>query len=154
MDMEKATEKGIQRVARKVLASFFSLNEEEKDEDEEKSAEGSNETEEVKETAKAAEPEAEQQQAETSPAFTVSWSRLRVILPLKRSLTNRILMPGQYAIRHTMRNHTILKSEAIIKMIAGMVKPEHKVNLRTPDKVILVEIFQVCHALFFFWTAV
>lgn len=51
---------------------------------------------------------------------------------------------GQYAIRHTMRNHTILKSEAVIKMIAGMVKPEHKVNLRTPDKVILVEIFQVC----------
>lgn len=50
----------------------------------------------------------------------------------------------QYAIRHTMRNHTILKSEAVIKMIAGMVKPEHKVNLRTPDKVILVEIFQVC----------
>jgi tRNA acetyltransferase TAN1 len=43
-----------------------------------------------------------------------------------------------------MRNHTILKSEAVIKMIAGMVKPEHKVNLRTPDKVILVEIFQVC----------
>lgn len=52
--------------------------------------------------------------------------------------------PGQYAIRHTMRNHTILKSEAVIKMIAGMVKPEHKVNLRTPDKVVLVEIFQVC----------
>lgn len=52
--------------------------------------------------------------------------------------------PGQYAIRHTMRNHTILKSEAVIKMIASMVKPEHKVNLRTPDKVILVEIFQVC----------
>lgn len=53
-------------------------------------------------------------------------------------------MIKQYAIRHTMRNHTILKSEAVIKMIAGMVKPEHKVNLRTPDKVILVEIFQVC----------
>lgn len=43
-----------------------------------------------------------------------------------------------------MRNHTILKSEAVIKMVAGMVKSEHKVNLRTPDKVILVEIFQVC----------
>jgi tRNA acetyltransferase TAN1 len=57
-----------------------------------------------------------------------------------------------------MRNHTILKSEAVIKMIAGMVKPEHKVNLRTPDKVILVEIFQVCGTiilsilLFFSWS--
>lgn len=43
-----------------------------------------------------------------------------------------------------MRNHSILESQAVIKMIAGMVKPEHKVNLKNPDKVILVEIFQVC----------
>ncbi|EHK43680.1 hypothetical protein TRIATDRAFT_300156 [Trichoderma atroviride IMI 206040] len=123
MDTDKATEKGIQRVARKVLSSFFSLNDEEKeeeDEDEEKmTAEGSDEkTEEVKEAAQTAEPVTEAQQAEASPACT-------------------------YAIRHTLRNHTILKSEAVIKMIAGMVKPEHKVNLRTPDKVILVEIFQM-----------
>lgn len=49
----------------------------------------------------------------------------------------------QYAIRHTMRNHSVLESQAVIKMIAGMIKPEHKVNLKSPDKVILVEIFQV-----------
>lgn len=53
-------------------------------------------------------------------------------------------MSKQYAIRPTMRNHSILESQAVIKMIAGMVKPEHKVNLKNPDKVILVEIFQVC----------
>ncbi|KAH6606266.1 hypothetical protein Trco_005419 [Trichoderma cornu-damae] len=85
VDTDKATDKGIQKVARKVLASFFSLNDEH--------------------------GEGEKQQP--------------------------------YAIRHTMRNHTILKSEAVIKMIAGMIKPEHKVNLRTPDKVVLVEIFQM-----------
>ncbi|RFU73121.1 pyruvate decarboxylase [Trichoderma arundinaceum] len=120
VDTEKATEKGIERVARKVLASFFSLNEEEKEAEgeEQKPVEGSDETEEVKETTKAVEPEAEEKKAEASSAFT-------------------------YAIRHTMRNHTILKSEAVIKLIAGMIKPEHKVNLRTPDKVILVEIFQM-----------
>ncbi|KAM0247382.1 hypothetical protein ACHAQJ_009846 [Trichoderma viride] len=145
MDTDKATEKGIQRVARKVLASFFSLNEEEKEEEGEKLAEGSKETEEVKETeeaeetTKADEPEADLPQAEASPPFTVSWSRLRTISSIENEFD---LTPGQYAIRHTMRNHTILKSEAVIKMIAGMVKPEHKVNLKTPDKVILVEIFQ------------
>lgn len=80
MDTEKATEKGIQRVARKVLASFFSLNEEEKEgEDEERDgektkAESSDEkAEEVKETAQVVESAAEAQQAEVSPAFTVSF---------------------------------------------------------------------------------
>jgi tRNA acetyltransferase TAN1 len=77
MDTDKATEKGIQRVARKVLPSFFNLNEEEKegeDEDEEKAkAEGSDEkAEEVKEAAQATEPVADAQQAEISPAYTVS----------------------------------------------------------------------------------
>lgn len=74
MDTDKATEKGIQKVARKVLPSFFSLNEEEKEaEGEEKPTEGSDEKkEEVKETAQADEPVVEAQKAEASPAFTVS----------------------------------------------------------------------------------
>ncbi|EHK23247.1 uncharacterized protein TRIVIDRAFT_220521 [Trichoderma virens Gv29-8] len=121
VDTEKASEKGVQRVARKVLASFFSLNEEEKEKEgeEEKPEEGSDGAEEVKETAQAAAvPEAETRQAETGAPFT-------------------------YAIRHTMRNHSILESQAVIKMVAGMIKPEHKVNLKNPNKVILVEIFQM-----------
>lgn len=36
-----------------------------------------------------------------------------------------------------------MKSEVVIKNIAGMVDPRHKVNLGSPDKVVLVEIFQV-----------
>ncbi|UKZ76075.1 hypothetical protein TrVFT333_003771 [Trichoderma virens FT-333] len=97
------------------------LNEEEKEKEgeEEKPEEGSDGAEEVKETAQAAAvPEAETRQAETGAPFT-------------------------YAIRHTMRNHSILESQAVIKMVAGMIKPEHKVNLKNPDKVILVEIFQM-----------
>lgn len=76
MDTDKATEKGIQRVARKVLSSFFSLNEEEKEEeDEEKStAEGLGEkAQEVDEAVQVIEPVAEAQHAEASPAFTVSY---------------------------------------------------------------------------------
>lgn len=49
----------------------------------------------------------------------------------------------QYAIRHNIRNHTAFKSDAVIKKIAGFVSPKHKVNLTSPDKVIMVEIFQV-----------
>ncbi|KAL6870239.1 hypothetical protein J3F83DRAFT_735586 [Trichoderma novae-zelandiae] len=135
VDTEKASEKGVRRVARKVLGSVFNLNEEEADDEKEdgeevkeggepvedsNGAENANEaeevqkTEEVKEAAETAVPETESQH----PPFT-------------------------YAIRHTMRNHAVLESQAVIKMIAGMIKPEHKVNLSNPDKVILVEIFQL-----------
>ena len=31
----------------------------------------------------------------------------------------------------------------MIKKVAGLVSPKHKVNLTKPDKVILVEIYQV-----------
>ncbi|KAL7932403.1 hypothetical protein V8C35DRAFT_306965 [Trichoderma chlorosporum] len=123
VDTEKASERGVLRVARKVLASSFELNEEEKEKEgeEDKPEESSNETEEKeeeKDTVEAVVPEPVTKQAETGSPFT-------------------------YAIRPTMRNHSILESQAVIKMIAGMVKPEHKVNLKNPDKVILVEIFQL-----------
>lgn len=49
----------------------------------------------------------------------------------------------QFAIRHTVRAHTILKSDVFIKEMAALVDPRHKVKLSKPDKVILVEIFQV-----------
>lgn len=51
--------------------------------------------------------------------------------------------PLQYAIRYNIRNHTAFKSSDVIKKIADLVNPKHKVNLSNPDKVVLVEIFQV-----------
>lgn len=47
-----------------------------------------------------------------------------------------------YAIRPTIRNHSTIKRDVIIPMIAGIVGAKHKVNLTKPDKVIIVEIFQ------------
>ncbi|KAH8661396.1 THUMP domain-containing protein [Tricladium varicosporioides] len=47
-----------------------------------------------------------------------------------------------YAIRPTIRNHTTLKRDAVIKSIASSIADIHKVNLTKPDKVILVEIYQ------------
>ncbi|KOS17630.1 Uncharacterized protein ESCO_002586 [Escovopsis weberi] len=48
-----------------------------------------------------------------------------------------------YAIRHNVRNHTVFKSSEVINMVAAMIQPSHKVNLTSPDKVILIEIFQM-----------
>ncbi|KAF2997516.1 hypothetical protein E8E14_002599 [Neopestalotiopsis sp. 37M] len=47
-----------------------------------------------------------------------------------------------YAIRYTSRAHNVLKRDDVIKKIAGLIGPHHKVNLTAPDKVILVEVFQ------------
>ncbi|ETS85500.1 hypothetical protein PFICI_03525 [Pestalotiopsis fici W106-1] len=47
-----------------------------------------------------------------------------------------------YAIRYTSRAHNVLKRDDVIKQIAGLIGPRHKVNLTAPDKVILVEVFQ------------
>ncbi|KAJ6440880.1 THUMP domain-containing protein [Purpureocillium lavendulum] len=91
---EKATEKGIVKVARSVLAPFFTLAAEE---------EGVEDT----------------RRHESDGAACT------------------------YAIRHNIRNHTTFKSDEVIKNIASLVDTRHKVNLGHPDKVILVEIFQL-----------
>lgn len=52
------------------------------------------------------------------------------------------MMP-KFAIRPSIRNHNTLKRDDVIKRIANMVDPQHKVNLGAPDKVILIDIYQV-----------
>ncbi|KAM3069966.1 hypothetical protein ACMFMF_008318 [Clarireedia jacksonii] len=47
-----------------------------------------------------------------------------------------------YAIRPTIRNHSTLKRDVVIKQVASLVGENHKVNLTKPDKVILIEIYQ------------
>ncbi|KAE9369467.1 hypothetical protein N431DRAFT_427628 [Stipitochalara longipes BDJ] len=47
-----------------------------------------------------------------------------------------------YAIRPTTRNHTTLKRDGVIKQIASMISDAHRVDLTTPEKVILVDIYQ------------
>jgi hypothetical protein len=58
----------------------------------------------------------------------------------------------QYAIRHNIRHNRDLRSDDLIKKVAGLVDERHKVNLSKPDKVILVEVFQVrSFSCFFFF---
>ncbi|PHH79412.1 hypothetical protein CDD80_4865 [Ophiocordyceps camponoti-rufipedis] len=90
-DIDRATEKGIVRVGRKVLAPFFALQ-----------------------------GDAEAQVPENDSA-----------------------LPCTYAIRYNIRNHTAFTSDAVIKLIASLIHSRHKVKLGKPDKVILVEIFQL-----------
>ncbi|KFY73854.1 hypothetical protein V499_06085 [Pseudogymnoascus sp. VKM F-103] len=50
-----------------------------------------------------------------------------------------------YAIRPTIRNHSLLKRDVVINTIANLIDKSHKVSLTNPDKVILVELYQnVC----------
>jgi len=58
-------------------------------------------------------------------------------------------MPSQYAIRVSSRAQSNLKTQDVIKLIASLVGPRHKVDLTNPDKFILVEIFQVSVTRFF-----
>ncbi|RKF63635.1 tRNA acetyltransferase TAN1 [Erysiphe neolycopersici] len=47
-----------------------------------------------------------------------------------------------YAIRPTVRNHSTLKRDQLIKQIASTISDTHKVNLTNPDKVIIVEVYR------------
>ncbi|KAK1251415.1 hypothetical protein MKX07_006894 [Trichoderma sp. CBMAI-0711] len=138
MDTEKASEKGVRRVARKVLKSVFALNEEKEEEevDETEDGEGEKKEDEEKKPVEDKVNEAEEVKRTEEEAKDV-------VAEEAVSETESQKTPFTYAIRHTIRNHTALESQAVIKMIAGMIKPEHKVNLKNPDKVILVEIFQL-----------
>ncbi|KAK5653539.1 hypothetical protein OQA88_8798 [Cercophora sp. LCS_1] len=54
--------------------------------------------------------------------------------------------PSTFAIRPTIRNHSNLKRDWVIQQTAALVDQDaHKVNLTTPDQVILIDIYQtVC----------
>ncbi|KAI9643435.1 hypothetical protein NHQ30_008054 [Ciborinia camelliae] len=62
-------------------------------------------------------------------------------------LAGEVTKPGEaaaysYAIRPTIRNHSTLKRDIVIKQVASLVDDSHKVNLTKPDKVIIIEIYQ------------
>ncbi|KHO01096.1 THUMP domain containing protein [Metarhizium album ARSEF 1941] len=97
VNMDKATDNGIVKVARTVLLPWFELKDEEGDNSDKTEA--------------------------PDPAGPRT--------------------PYTYAIRHNIRNHTTFKSGEVIQKVAGLIDAQHSVNLGKPDKVILVEIFQL-----------
>jgi hypothetical protein len=51
----------------------------------------------------------------------------------------------QFAIRVNSRNHNVLKRDDIIRRVASVVGPGHKVDLKNYDLLILIELYKVCH---------
>ena len=49
----------------------------------------------------------------------------------------------KFAIRPTRRNHNVLKRDDIIRQIARTVGPNHKVDLKAYDRLILVDVYRV-----------
>ncbi|KKF96331.1 tRNA acetyltransferase TAN1 [Ceratocystis platani] len=47
-----------------------------------------------------------------------------------------------YAIRTSKRNHNSLSTDTVVKSVAGQVSLPHKVNLTSPDKMVLIELFR------------
>lgn len=54
-----------------------------------------------------------------------------------------LFFPLKFAIRPSIRSHNTLKRADVIARIADLVDTQHKVDLGNPDKVILVDIYQV-----------
>ncbi|CCF45262.1 THUMP domain-containing protein [Colletotrichum higginsianum] len=111
--VDKASENGVARVARKALAAHFELTVDDAskvagNEDKEIPGEAGSEKEDTV---------VEGPRKDERPAFT-------------------------YAIRPSIRSNTSLDRDELIKQIAKTVNPRHKVNLTNPDKVVLVDVFQ------------
>ncbi|KZL81241.1 thump domain-containing protein [Colletotrichum incanum] len=116
--VDKASENGVARVARRALAAHFELTVDDTSEVtgadvKEGSGEAGVEKEEVKEQEVTT---AEDPKEGEKPAFT-------------------------YAIRPSIRSNSSLDRDELIKQIAKTVNPRHKVNLTNPDKVVLVDSF-------------
>ena len=69
--------------------------------------------------------------------------RMRLALDACSTCIARADSLEQFAIRTTIRNHTILKRDAVIKQVADAVGDHHVVDLHGYDLLILVEIYKV-----------
>ncbi|GAB1317274.1 hypothetical protein MFIFM68171_07484 [Madurella fahalii] len=122
----KATEQGLIEVAKEVLGPFFDLS---------GKRSGAGTSDQVAEANSgqhtadsAADPKAQETGEDKRPASVAKGKAFT------------------FAIRPSIRNHSNLKRDVVINSIAALVNDDrHKVNLTSPDKVILVDIYQaVC----------
>ncbi|KAK2003080.1 THUMP domain-containing protein [Colletotrichum falcatum] len=119
MFVDKASENGVARVARKTLAAHFELTTEVIPKVTDSEIRG-----EAVETGVGNEDVREQE-------VTISDEPRGVEKP---SFT--------YAIRPSIRSNSSLDRDELISQIAKAINPRHKVNLTNPDKVVLVDVFQ------------
>ncbi|KAK0713831.1 hypothetical protein B0T26DRAFT_718592 [Lasiosphaeria miniovina] len=140
--MGKATEQGIVELAKKALAPFFDLG-------------GKRATRAEPRTESAADAVSEQKQegdsgralAGAADAITDGPSESIEVPASEGEAANQQQKEADqaftFAIRPTVRNHSKLKRDFVINEIAGLINDDrHKVNLKAPDKVILVDLYQ------------
>ncbi|PHH53757.1 hypothetical protein CFIMG_008116RA00001 [Ceratocystis fimbriata CBS 114723] len=120
----KATETAVVSLSRDILGSVFKLRANEGTQQETpapESQEGTEATETIAsstESAESSNPTTDKTAAkEEIPAYT-------------------------YAIRTSKRNHNSLSTNTVVKSVAGQVSLPHKVNLTSPDKMVLIELFR------------
>ncbi|KAI6779662.1 tRNA acetyltransferase-like protein [Emericellopsis cladophorae] len=118
-DMAKATEKGLVQLATTVMAPHFVLNNGGEDLSEDPSTD-----------ADASAPGGEAAN-DTEPTTT------------KAAEPSGEAFRPTYAIRPSMRSHLTLNRDIVIKRVAELPGSSHKVNLTEPDKVILIDIYQM-----------
>ncbi|KAK1971822.1 THUMP domain-containing protein [Colletotrichum sublineola] len=117
--VDKASENGVARVARKTLAAHFELTKDviSSATDSEIRGEAVETGVEKEDVRKQDVTRAEEPREAEKPAFT-------------------------YAIRPSIRSNSSLDRDELISQIAKTINPRHKVNLTNPDKVVLVDVFQ------------
>ena len=64
---------------------------------------------------------------------------------LRSDPTLRLTGLYQFAIRPTLRNHNTLSRDKIIQQVARIVGPDHTVDLKNYDLLIIVEAYKVSH---------
>jgi tRNA acetyltransferase TAN1 len=117
-NMVKATEKGLVQLARQVMAPHFVLN----------SGENPNQN-----------PN-EDTEAPASISETGNGTAQATAEAVKPADDG---YRSTYAIRPSMRSHMTLNRDTVIKKVAELPDPSHKVKLTEPDKVILIDVYQV-----------
>ncbi|KAK1826833.1 hypothetical protein QBC39DRAFT_187409 [Podospora conica] len=124
----KANKTGVMEVAKKALAPHFKLSAKATAPRADESAPGDENEgrEESGEEPASEKPQAEASGVEDTPAQDIE--------------------PVTFAVRPSIRNHTTLQRSYVIEETAGLIDQEyHKVKLSSPDKVLLIEIYQtVC----------
>ncbi|KAK2064047.1 THUMP domain-containing protein [Colletotrichum caudatum] len=117
--VDKASENGVARVARKALAAHFEL------------------TMDPLPRVTGSEIKGGSVEAEVGTDYTIEQQVTRAEEPREAE------KPAfTYAIRPSIRSNSSLDRDELISQIAKAVNPRHKVNLTNPDKVVLVDVFQ------------
>lgn len=84
------------------------------------------------------------------PCDTIVTGRMHILLESLGPIVQKYfggLKPIRYAVMFRARNNPYLEDkDSIIRDVAALVPPRHKVDLKTPELVLMIEVFKVRRA--------